>query len=59
MAKSPGNLDFPYLCLHLYTYGYIRFIISLKDCLMFIVNQSIRTLEPQVDRVIYWATLVR
>lgn len=59
MAKSLGNLDFLCLCIHLYTYGYIMSIISLKDCLMFIVNKNIRSLKPQVDRVIYWVTLVR
>lgn len=52
MAKSLGNLDFLCLCIHLYTYGYRIAIISLKGCLMFIVNKNIRTLPLQVDRVI-------
>lgn len=45
-AKSLGNLDFLCLCIHLCTYGYRMSIISLMDCLMFIVNKNIKTPNP-------------
>lgn len=43
MAKSLDNLDFLFLCMYLHTYGYIMSIISLKDCLIFIVNKNPET----------------